>query len=450
MRIQAAVLSAVTVIVLVIAPVSQAGALPSIPAEKFQQSQACGCHGDLLDQWSRSMHARAMSDPLYRFKVAEADKATNGTLGDFCDACHGPVATMSGQANDMTNASPQSKEGVGCDFCHQVTGTGTPLANTSQIVTPDGVKRAQFKDALSPAHKTQYSAFHETAEFCGACHNVDHPGNGMHLESTYTEWKEGPYAAQGITCQDCHMTPGPGVTEPNAGSAAAGGPQRQHIFTMTFAGGNVALGDAALAEERLKAAATLDVSVADVVEPGSSAEVSVTITNTGAGHKLPTGLTEVRQMWLEVTAVNEDGSVTEIGKHEFGSVLKDASGKFPVELWEAVAFEKDDRIDPKGSSTDNFSFEMPASGAVEIKAALYYRSCSEEMAKAAGVEIPTTTMVESVVPVYGSVEQRDDAAAKANSGEGQSPPPLWVILAAGFVLTAAVIAFLVVRARAAR
>ncbi|MDP2234683.1 MAG: multiheme c-type cytochrome, partial [Actinomycetota bacterium] len=281
-------------------------ALPQVPVDKFQPSQACGCHSALLEEWSRSMHAKAMTDPIYRLKVNEANKATDGAIGPFCDGCHGPVATMGGQAKDLSKAAVQAQEGINCDFCHQVSGTGTPIGNVSQILTPTGVKRAQFDDARSPAHETAYSAFHETAEFCGTCHNVDHPGNGMHLEATYTEWKEGPYAAEDTTCQDCHMTPGPGETVPNAGTAAAGGPQRQHIFTMTFAGGNVALGDADLAEERLKAAATMEVQVPEIVEVGSSADVVVTITNSGAGHKLPTGLTEVRQMWLEVTAEQED------------------------------------------------------------------------------------------------------------------------------------------------
>jgi len=418
--------SAGVAILIALSVPSMAYALPTIGVENFQPSQACGCHGDLLEQWSRGMHAKALTDPLYRYKVAEADKATNGTLGDFCDGCHGPVATMGGQTADLSKASVQAVEGVGCDFCHQVTGAGTPLGNVSQVVTPDGVKRAQFDDALSPAHTTQYSQFHETAEFCGACHNVDHPGNGMHLETTYTEWKEGPYAEQGIVCQDCHMTPGPGVTKPNAGTAAAGGPQRQHIYTMTFVGGNVGLGDAQLAEERLKAAATLEITVNDVVAPGASEDVTVKVTNSGAGHGLPTGLTEVRQMWLEVTAIAEDGTVTELGKHEYGTVLKDASGKSPVELWEAVGIEKDDRIPPQGSSTDTFSFTMPESGTAKISAALYYRSCSEDMAEAAGVEIPITTMAETFVPVYDSADAQDDAIAEQNRS-GSGTPPLFIV-----------------------
>jgi hypothetical protein len=328
-----------------------------------------------------------------------------------------------------------------------VTGTTEPIGSTSHTLQADGTKRAQWSDAKSPAHATAYSAFHETAEFCGSCHNVDHPGNGMHLEATYTEWKNGPYAKEGIVCQDCHMTPGPGVTKPNPGTAAAGGPQRDHIYLMTFAGGNVGLGDAQLAEERLQAAVEMELVAPEILEPGATADVEVTLTNVGAGHYVPTGLTEVRQMWLEVTADTGSGEPVVIGTHEFGSVLKDAEGKYPVELWEAVAFQKDDRIPPKESVTDTFELTMPEGGEVTIAAALYYRSASEEMAEKAGVEIPTTTMVEASQAVWGSEELKAEAArvepGQAGGGGGGA---LWWALG-GLVVAAGAAAFFVARSK---
>ncbi|MBC7265456.1 MAG: cytochrome c family protein [Coriobacteriia bacterium] len=422
-----------------------AWALLSIPSSKFEPAEGCGCHAGLYDQWQASMHAKALSDPLYQYKLAEADKATKGALGPFCNGCHAPVAVMAGEltGTDTSKVPPQGKQGVGCDLCHQVTGTEGTLGNTSLKVQADGVKRAQLKGAVSPVHATAYSAFHESAEFCGNCHNVDHPVNGMHLEMTYTEWKNGPYAKEGIVCQDCHMTPGPGVTKPNPGKAAAGGPERDHIYTMTFAGGNVGLGDAARAEERLKAAAEIAIDVPDVVEPGQLAKATVTVTNVGAGHYIPTGLTEVRQMWLEVKALDAAGKEIASTRHDFGTVLKDAKGNHPVELWDAVAVHSDDRIPPKGSSTDEVSFTMP-DGAVTVQAALYYRSAPEEMAKKAGVEIPTTEMAKSEKVVFTSAQEKSKASVPApTQGRGDGGILTWaaaaVILALG-VLAAVVIA----------
>ena len=236
------------------------------------------------------------------------------------------------------------------------------------------------------------------------------------------------------------MTPGAGVTKPNPGKAAGMGPDREHIYTMTWAGGNVGLGDAALAEQRLKAAAELELELPEIVESGEVA-VKTTITKVGAGHYLPTGLTEVRQMWLEVVATDEAGAEVLSERRDFGSVLKDAEGNFPVELWDAVDFQSDDRIAPRESASNDYAFPM-ATGPVTVKATLYYRSCSEEMAEKAGVEIPTTTMAEVTKTVYPTAEAKaaGEAAEKdAGSGEdsGGSGALLWIAIVAGVVAVAA-------------
>ncbi len=419
--------------------------LPEIPSSSFQSSDGCGCHAALLEQWRPSMHAKALSDPLYRYKLGEANEATDGALGPFCEGCHGPVAVMAGElpGTEIADLPDVSAEAITCDFCHQVTGTDGPLGNTSVLVDADGTKRAQFDDAVSPVHETEFSAFHQSAEFCGNCHNVDHPGNGMHLEMTYTEWKEGPYAEQGIVCQDCHMTPGPGVTKPNAGKAAGTGPDREHIYTMTFAGGNVGLGDADLAQERLEAAATVELAMPEIVASGQTVDVTTTITNVGAGHYIPTGLTEVRQMWLEVVATADNGDELLRERRDFGTVLKDAEGKYPVDLWDAVGIQSDDRIPPQESTSNEYSFAMAGDGGVTVSATLYYRSASEEMAEKAGVEIPTTTMASAEALVF--VSEEEQAAARVASDDADDAEAVglevWVVALIVVVLIVASVLF---------
>jgi nitrate/TMAO reductase-like tetraheme cytochrome c subunit len=435
-------------LVLVAIPVT-AGALPSMASSSFPSSAGCGCHAALLPQWQQSMHAKALTDPVYLVKLEEADVATAGAVTPFCIQCHSPVGSMSGEvgAFSQVNAAGVAAEGVTCSFCHHVTGTEMPVGNASQQVSPEDVRRAQLKDPQAP-HAAEYSQFHETAEFCGACHNVNHPANGTHLEATYAEWSESPYADEGVVCQDCHMTPGPGVTEPNPGKAAGMGPDREHIFTMTFAGGNVGLGDSALAEANLKAAATLELEAPEVQETGD-VSIKATITNVGAGHYLPTGLTEVRQMWLEVTALDEAGNELLRERRDFGTVLKDANGAYPAEMWDAVGIQSDDRIPPRESTSNDYTFPM-ASGAVTVKAALYYRSCPEEMAEKAGVEIPTTTMASVVKTVYPSAEAKDAAGAAGTSeeGDGVSGNALLIGLVAAAVIGIAGVAYLLVKRRA--
>ena len=405
--------------------VPAASGLPEIPSSAFEPSANCGCHAALVEQWRVSMHAQALSDPLFVLKRDEANKATDGALGPFCDGCHSPIAIMSGE-NKSGAFSEVAIESVGCDMCHQITGTDGPIGNTSLAFKADGTKRAQFDDAKSPVHATAYSKAHETAEFCGNCHNVDHPGNGMHLEATYTEWKNGPYAKEGVTCQDCHMTPGPGVTKPNPGRAAAMGPERQHLYTMTFAGGNVALGDAVNAEARLKAAAQLDVDVEEIVAAGQKVALTTTITNIGAGHYLPTGLTEVREMWLEVTAKDAAGTELLKERRTFGTILKDKNGKYPVELWDAVGIQSDDRIPPRESTSNDYDFAM-SDGPVTVTASLYYRSVPEEMSKKAGVEVPTTTMASVTKTLYTSAEQRAAGIERETDSTTAGFPWIWVV-----------------------
>ena len=226
------------------------------------------------------MHAKALSDPIFVAKVAEGDKATGNKLGPFCRRCHGPVANMTGE-DGKAQMSPAAAEGITCSFCHQVTGTKKPLGNVSQLVDPSGVMRAQIEDPQSP-HNPVYSEFHTTSDICGGCHNVNHPVNGMHLESTYAEWKKSPQAKQGIQCQDCHMSESPPAVGPSTGQAAATAPERPNIYHMTFAGAQVALGrrrsrDRAAQERRQRSTSPHPRS------PGSSASVTVTVTNVGRG-----------------------------------------------------------------------------------------------------------------------------------------------------------------------
>ncbi len=421
-------------------------ALPEYPADLFLPSTSCGCHGGLVAQWEQTMHSKALTDPLYLYKLEQANADTDGAIGPFCESCHGAVAMMAGEFA-TGEFSPQGGEGVTCSLCHQITGREEGrIGNNAIVVEPDGTMRAQFDDAVSSFHPTAYSEFHTSAEFCGSCHNVYHPVNGLDLESTYTEWAASPYADEGITCQDCHMTPGPGVTKPNPGVAAAGGPEREHIYTMTFAGANVGLGDAVLAEERLQAAAKVELETPEIVEGGSTVPAVVRITNIGAGHYLPTGLTDVRRMWLEVVATGPDGQETLIGKREFHTVFSDADGNSPADVWNAVAVESDDRIPPRESVENVWDAAMPAEGPLTISATLYYRSCSEEFAEAAGVEIPTTTMASVTHAVYTSSEEAA-AATRAVPGAQSGNGLLLGILIAGLVVIVGILVFFGLRSR---
>jgi hypothetical protein len=73
---------------------------------------------------------------------------------------------------------------------------------------------------------------------------------------------------------------------------------------------------------------------------------------------------------------------------------------------------------------------MPSDGRVDVDATLYYRSVSEEVADAAGVDVPTTTMV-SASQVIGGMGASDD---------GEGPFDTTTLLVAGGALVGLVAA----------
>jgi hypothetical protein len=395
-------------------------------AAAFPSAENCGCHSTLVDEWSQSLHRQALEDPIFKTKVAQADAATNGKIGPFCRKCHGPVAVMMGESDKDTAAmSPSAAQSIGCMFCHQAVGNTEPLGNVSQLLELTLTRRAQIENPQAP-HPAVYSPFHATSEICGGCHNVNHPINGMHLESTFREWAASPQGKAGTQCQDCHMSQKPGQVGPSTGSAAYGAPERPNIYQMTFTGAQVALGNPELATQMLQSAATLEMDAPKVVKAGEDASVTVKITNSGAGHYLPTGLTEVREMWLDVSVVDAAGTATGLGEHKFGTVLKDAAGKYPAELWDAVAVQSDDRIPPKESVTHSYKVVLPSGvEAGTLRAQLLYRSVPEELATKAAVKNPTTVMASAQQPVYGSVEAEQKAAQETVNEA--APTNTWLV-----------------------
>ncbi|MHB8792145.1 MAG: multiheme c-type cytochrome [Thermoleophilia bacterium] len=377
----------------------------------------CGnCHTEIYAQWQGSMHSNAFQDKFYLKMHEEASKDTDGAVDAFCTGCHTPIGTYSGEVPPTSGAQINeiSKKGVQCDFCHTVTKADFTFA-------PSKIKQGPFTDSISTFHDTAYSELLTKSEFCGMCHDVTHPDNKLPLEATYSEWKASPYAAQGIQCQDCHMTPGPGVTKPNPGTAALGGPARPHIFTHQFVGGNATSlaspEHQKLATAQLQAAASLSITPPASVAPGSSMELQVTVTNKGAGHYLPTGLTEVREMWLDVTVTDANGKTIyrsgEIGEDGavdpqavmYQSLFKDKDGQTTHKPWLADEILSDKRIPPMGSITEKYSVSVPGGTAMPltIKTSLRYRTASQsvvdELMGEEAIEIPVIDMASATAVV---------------------------------------------------
>jgi hypothetical protein len=372
-------------------------------SDQFSKSGICSnCHGSSFGEWDGSMHSSADSDFFYQAMLQEYGIAAEaqGFSLEFCSRCHTPIGVVSAEIPPLNGShlSEVSKEGVQCDFCHSVV-KGEGIGNAPFVLEPGDIKWGNREDAESPAHETEGHKFYNDSAYCGMCHNTYHPVNNLTLGATYTEWEESPYAKEGVNCQACHMTPGITGFEENPGKAASSGPEREHVYTHYFVGGN-AFVTAVTGESRhekraieyLQHAAGLEVNASDSAQPNEKVEVEVKITNVGAGHKIPTGVTEDREMWLELTVNDSEGRVLyhsgaldskgEIDPEAtvYHTVFADSEGNPTVKMWEAESILSDNRIGPKESVTEKHSFIMPenASGPISTRAVLHYRSAPQE------------------------------------------------------------------------
>lgn len=409
---------------------------------RFIAPETCGgCHDEIYAQWKGSMHNLSHVDGIYLAAafhylkgLTDADEIAEA---ESCVKCHTPIGFFSGfpktvsQERDNPDKVPGiAKQGIQCDFCHSATGAYVVYNNQIKLDPGNGeadagIKRGPFKDSKSDFHKSAYSEFHTSSEICGVCHDVRHVVFGTKLETTFEEWSKSAYnspdASKRVPCQGCHMYHRPGVpatgstSRPkNPGVAAQGGPQREHIYTHYFVGANMTVppahGDTAkakMAEERLKNAAELSIDGSKIGE----GKLIVTVKNTGAGHNLPTGLTDVRQMWLEVTVKDAAGKTVfstgvadangylPKGSIVYNTVFGDGKGNAVDNIAKARQVLRDRRVPPLGSLDETLAVPITAARSLTVNARLLYMGAPQELIdKLAGkgkIKIPAVTMTEA-------------------------------------------------------
>jgi hypothetical protein len=394
--------------------------------EQFTDARSCGmCHPTQLAQWSGTLHAQSSADPFYQRVVHQAEADLPG-VSEFCASCHSPIAIYTGQ-DELNPASltGAAAGGLQCDFCHTVSAF-RHLGNFGFENTPGMLKYGPFGAQPPIFHTVQESALHDSAEFCGMCHDVSHPLNGLALETTFSEFKAGPYPAEGVKCQTCHMTPGLTHFEAFPGASANGAEEREHIWTHWFVGGNAWIpemmgnpGPAEIARARLAQAAAVEVLPYDIV--GGELRLEVRVTNVGAGHKIPTGVTEERQIWLEVELYASDGTLLQAwGKPGedgvipddtmiLGTVFGDADARPTHKIWQAASVLSDQRIAPRESLTWGYSYELGPRAVGRIEARLYYRSSAQDFVDSVFADTPERELVPHVL--MAQAEYTPDATA---------------------------------------
>jgi predicted CXXCH cytochrome family protein len=164
----------------------------------YRTSNACaGCHKDIHETWSGSLHSQAFSSPIF-----QEDWVNQGS-SDSCLECH----TTGFDASTGTFA----EEGVACEACHGPYQKEHP--STPMPVTPDYTLCAR-------CHKTttdewQASKHGQIGLNCESCHN---PHSQKPLADTVNDlctnchkdtgqsFTHGTHANSGLQCSDCHMS----------------------------------------------------------------------------------------------------------------------------------------------------------------------------------------------------------------------------------------------------
>jgi len=358
------------------------------------------------------MHPASHTDPFYRGFAKLARKEAGDKTYAFCSGCHSPAGVVSGfiPAEQDSDLPPSAKDGVSCDVCHQIssmTGIQGPWQEpgNASFVLKSGTT-VRFGDSGQVAENSNHTGekrdFFSKSEFCASCHTVIHPVNGLRIEHTYGEWKSSVYAEKGIQCQDCHMrsvedavkvaeTLQPVVVK---GQRAKDGADRE-IHHHSFVGGNAnadRLADgtlhAKMAEARLKSAARIEVKAPATATAGQNLPLEVVVHNVAAGHNLPTGITELRQMWVDLRILDQSGKT--VFRHGelnddgdlppdaiwFGAVAADILGRVTIKPWEMANLTRKHTVPPKGFLSEKVLAKLPAdlSGTVTVEATLLYRS----------------------------------------------------------------------------
>jgi hypothetical protein len=252
----------------------------------------------------------------------------------------------------------------------------------------DGVILGPFDDAVAP-HPTKYDPRYRSTDICYTCHAV--PSDRLQFYNggpcaTFLEFEAGPYKAKGYICQDCHM---PEVER----VMAEGGPVRKGRRHLWRGGHD---------PEQLKRAFT---AVLTADEPrlkgGQRTRWTLTVTNSGAGHMLPTGDPD-RYFLAEIEVRDRAGRV----------VASRSSTIRRWIIWWPVIYEyRDTRIAPLASRELTLDYSVPETDeGLTITARVSYHFMTDRqyqrLKRKYGLEVDKPyvfTLFEQTVPLRGGV-----------------------------------------------
>jgi hypothetical protein len=380
----------------------------------------CGHCMVAFPEWVTNAHGTSGTNPRFFSLYNGTDLSGTSQLGggyrdDFpltagnCATCHAPGAATDDKflTTDMNELVGVEKEGVFCDFCHKVSdvylnpATGLPYPNSPGVVSmelnrPPSDTHMFYGPFDDVTRRVSYLELETKSQFCAPCHQFSFWGTPIY--ESFREWLESPYPAAGIECQTCHMAP-TGVEYfvfPEKGGLIR---DQQRIPSHLQPGA----ADEAFLQN------TVSMTV-DAQRVGPALAVTVRITNTEAGHHVPTDFPG-RHMILTVAA--EDGAglalpqasgsvVPDWGGAQaglpgkaFAKVLRDVeTGQAPVvTYWKQALIQSDNRIPAKACDVSRYAFAAPSSGdTITVTVELLFRRAFQDVLDARGWDSPDITM----------------------------------------------------------
>jgi len=339
----------------------------------YTPAAECGkCHTSMFKYWSESTHARAVQSDLFGLVLVRAMTISSdgAETRRQCVGCHAPTTLVTG---DLELKDAISREGVTCDFCHTVSDVDLDRGWHPFVLDPGPKKRGPFAYAKPfKGHEAEYSALHRAKPLlCAGCHEFRN-GNGILVLSTYTEWKQGPYAGRGVSCQDCHMALVPGTRVKEGLEQGTAGARVVNLHRLV---GGTSLG-------QLNRGVSLKIE--SVTVTGSSAIVRMAVSNPGAGHSVPGGL-PTKSLVLVAGLEGEGGRLSATQERVYRRELRDSRGsplKGLAEIFVKAKSEgQDTRLRPQETRTERMSLPLNQ-GSRAVVARLEYRDSADDRSPA--------------------------------------------------------------------
>jgi hypothetical protein len=296
-------------------------ALPRLPADDVTfpydpgtSFNCASCHQMQHQEWLQSTHGNAARNE-WVLDLFSGTGSPGGAAGyvfrdthddddsGFCATCHAPLEDAQNPGAvflDQLNLAA-GYDGVTCLACHQMADVNDNvsalhhLGNTQYRFPDDDVPEfwvwGPLDDVSFTLMRASYQPGFSSARFCASCHEYNNPVTGAPGQNTYSEWLASPFAQPGESfrsCQDCHM---PAASEAGPVSSLGGQPVRaaSQRRSHTLTGANATTLDAAI---------DLDINLS---QPGHELVITAEVSNVGAGHRFPTGIS-IRNALLVIEA----------------------------------------------------------------------------------------------------------------------------------------------------